>query len=343
MHKKAGLTAGALCLLLSACSFAGERVLSVYTWEAYFSPRAVQEFEKRFECKVEFDYYESNETMIESLKAGGGYDIMTPSGYGSHYLQTHGKLLPLDHALLPNMKNIQEGTPSLAHDREMGYSVPYTATITGVAYNTDMVPPDALGSWDIFADSRLAKKMTMMNDTRETIGAALKFLGYSVNSSVSREVQEAGRVVREWKENLAMFSVDEAREGLISGKYAAIQAYNGDFVHIQKDNPQLDFFVPREGSAISSDQLVIGSDTQQPGLAHAFINFFLDAEIAAMNMQDTGYFMPNAPALELLDDDFRKNPAFDIAPEILEKSEVIHTLDESRELYDQVWEEVLIG
>lgn len=340
MLRKAGLLFVALGLLCAARAVAGESVLSVYTWEDYFSPRAVAEFEKRFGCKVELDYYESNETMIESLKSGGGYDVMTPSGYGSYYLHAHGKLLLLDHSLLPNIKNIQKGSSTLTHDKDMRYSVPYTATITGVAYNTDMVPADAVGSWAIFGDARLSKKMTMLNDTREVLGAALKYLGFSINSTVPEQVREAGEVVRGWKNNLAMFSVDEAREGLASGRFAAIQTYNGDFAQIQNDHPELAFFVPREGSAVNSDQFVIGHDTENSELAHAFINFFLEPAIAAMNMEDVRYFMPNAPALELLGD---KNPAFDIPLEIQEKSEVVHTLDDARELYDQVWEEVLIG
>lgn len=334
-----------LCLALGLCAQtrAEEQVLSVYTWEGYFSPRAVALFEMEFNCTVEFYHYDSNDTMVQTLGEGGGYDIITPSGMDSMSLKERNLLLELDHSLLPNLKNIRALPGANAHDREMKFSIPYTATVTGVAYNRTMVPKELVGSWNIFGDSRLEGKVAMLNDMREPFGAALRHLGYSVNTVDPDEIRDATRQLIKWKENIAVFSVDDAREGLRRGKYAAIQTYSGEFTLAANFNSDLDFFVPAEGSMLNSDQLVIGADTENPGLAHAFINFFLRPDIAAINMEDVYYFMPNGPALDIVREKFRNSAAFFIPREVMDRCQVIENLGRDSRLYDKAWEQVLFN
>lgn len=322
-----------------------EAVLAVYTWEGYFDSELVRQFEEKNNCTVDFTYYDSNETMFEViLEEGSGYDIITPPGNATQALFAAGQILKLDHDLIPNLVNIDSASPALAQDRTMEFSVPYTATVTGIAYSRAAVPAAAAASWNLFADARFAKRMAMLNDQRETLGAALKHLGYSLNTKKPAEIAEAGKLLAAWKKNLALFSVDEAKRELFEGKLVAMQAYNGDIVPEMAENPDLAFTVPAEGSMLNSDQFVIGSDTKVSALAHAFINHFLDAEVAARNMESIGYFMPNAAAVKLLPDALRDNPAFHVGSEYAANCEVVLTLDkEVRELYDEAWGRVLIG
>ncbi len=339
-----------LCSLLlplfAAPAGEAKRVLNIYTWEDYFDPEAVRLFEEKHDCRVEFDYYDSNETMFESLHGNDGYDLITPPPNVAVQLNDDGWLLPLDHALLPNRKYLDRSSPSMSHDPDMKFSVPYTFTVTGVGYNKQMVPPDALGSWAIFADKRFHKRMAMLNDMRETIGAGLKFLGHSLNSVAPAEVAAAGKVVEGWKGNLTMFDVDHAREGLRSGTLAAIQAYNGDIAMISsgRDDDDIAFFVPKEGSALNADVFVIPSDTTDADLAYAFINHFLDPEMAAKNMESIHYYMPNPEALSRLGAELREHGAFNIPRDIIDKCEVVRNLDSAkRTLYDQAWSKVLLA
>ena len=332
-----------LALFARVDASAGDRILSVFTWENYFSPRAVALFEMEFTCQVEFYNYDSNDTMVQRLSEGGGYDIITPAGENSLQLYEQGMLLKLDHSLLPNLKNIAEQSTSRKHDKDMEFSVPYTVTVTGVAYNKTMVPQELVGSWKIFGDPRLAGKLTMLNDMRETLGAALCFLGLSVNTTNPTEIRDATRLLAKWKENLAMFSVDEAREGLRRGKFAAIQTYNGEFTLAANFNKDLDFYVPAEGTMLNSDQFVIGADTEHPDLAHAFIDFFLRPDIAAINMENIYYYMPNSPALEKVAERLKTNPAFTVPREVMEKCQVIEGVGDKRGLYDKAWEQVLFN
>lgn len=321
----------------------GEKTLSVYTWEEYISPRAVALFEEEFDCTVEFDYYDSDDTMLQSLAEGGGYDVITPSGVDSVTLWERKKLLPLDHSLLPGLRHLVDDD-SRINDREMRFSVPYASTVSGVVYNREMVPPDLVGSWGLFSDSRIQGKVAMLNDMREPLGAALRFLGHSVNTTTPRELEEAAEQLIDWKRNIATFSTDIARDRLLAGELAAIHTYNGDFTFAAREDDKYAFFLPKEGGVFSTDKFVIGADTRQPALAHAFIEFFLRPDIAAINMEDICYYMPNRPALALVEETFKNDPVFFLPRDAGDKYEVLRPLDAAVfPLYDAAWEKVLFA
>ncbi len=168
----------------------------IYTWSDYFDSEVLRDFEKQAGCRIEVDYFDSNEAMYAKLKAGGGgYDIITPSSYMSAIMRRQDMLLPLDHGKLPNLKHIDRNFTRHTEDAEMAYGVPYTRTVTGVGYNARRVKEEDLGSWDIFSRAAYAQRMTMLNDMRESIGAALKYLGHSINTADEGELAAAGDVI----------------------------------------------------------------------------------------------------------------------------------------------------
>ena len=331
-----------LALLSSASALGGERVLSVYTWEEYFSPRAIALFEEEFDCAVEFSYYDSDDTMLQSLREGGGYDVITPSGVDCVGLWEEGRLLPLDHALLPGLKNLLDDN-SRVNDRELRFSVPYSSTVSGVVYHRDRLPPDLAGSWALFSDDRLRGRVAMLNDMREPLGAALRFLGYSINTTNPDEIGKAGDLLLDWKRNIALFSTEDARDRLIAGELAAIHSYNGDFSFAAREDEGFAFFVPKEGSVFSTDKFAIGADTREPALAHAFIDFFLRPDIAELNMEDICYYMPNRPALEAVEEHFRSDPVFFLPRDAEDRYEVLRPVGDAFRLYDEAWERVLFS
>lgn len=326
------------------CAHAADgKTLYVLTWEKYFDENAVKIFEAAHGCSVEFDYYDSNELIFRTLESGGGYDVITPSPNVAARLRRAGLVRDLDHSLLPNLKHLGEKVREEVQDAEMRYSVPYTLTFIGVGYNRDSVPPEALGGWDIFANADLRGKMAMLNDTREVVGAALKHLGFSVNSTNPEEVEAAGRVLSEWRKNLYSFDVNQALEELNSGSLAAIQAYSGDIARISEGNPNIGFYIPAEGSSVNLDEFVIGTDSEQPELAHAFINHFLNPVVAAMNMNSIHYHMPNPEALEMTSGEFRSNPALNLPEEATGRCEAILDIGDAIEVYDTVFLRAILG
>ena len=330
----------ALLLALSAAAVGGEgkATLFLYTWSDYFDPDVLDRFEEEFDCHVAIDYFDSNEAMYAKLKAGAaGHDVVTPSSYMSAVMHQQGMLRVLDHSLLPNLRHIDDSFVDLAEDKEMVYSVPYTRSVSGVGYNRAQLG-ELEPTWDVFSRADLSKRMTMLNDMRETIGAALQFLGYSLNTRNSAELEEAGRVLRGWKKNLAKFEVDEAKIGLGSGEFLVIHGYNGDIALIMEENEDIDFFVPAEGASTTYDDFAILSDAKNVDLAYAFINFFLDPDNAADNMEGIRYYMPNREGVEKVSEELRENPAFNTGS--MEKCEVIRDLGEDNAKYVRIWDQV---
>jgi spermidine/putrescine transport system substrate-binding protein len=314
--------------------------LHVYTWADYVKPELVARFEQENNCRVVIDTFDSNEAMYAKLKAGAtGYDLITPSSYMVSIMATQGMLRDLDRARLPNIANIDPEYLVLALDPEMKFSVPYMLTNTGIAYLKSKLP-SADPSWALFETKDLAGRATMLNDMRETVGAALKFLGYSLNTTDEKQLQEARDVVLRWKKNLAKFENEQYKSGLASGEFHLVHGYSGDILQVMPENADIAFVAPKEGTSVSCDDFVIPQDAANVELAHAYINFMHDPQVAAENTEFIQYLCPNKAAYDLLSAEFKSNPAVFMDPAIRAKSEVIRDLGADNAKYTKIWDEI---
>jgi len=339
----AGLIAAGL--LAAACGGGTESrpVLHVYTWADYVKPELVARFETENACKVVIDTFDSNEAMYAKLKAGAtGYDLITPTSYMVSLMRNQGMLQDLDRSRLPNLSHVDPEYLVIALDRRMEYSVPYMLTNTGMAYLKSKVEKFE-PSWGMFDRADLKGRMVMLNDMRETIGAALKFLGYSLNSTSEKELEEAKAVVLRWKANLAKFENEQYKTGIASGEFFLVHGYSGDILQVQTENSDIAFAMPREGGAISCDDLVIARSAKETALAHAFINFLHDPKVAAENTEFIQYLCPNKDAYPLLSEGLRSNTGIFLAPELQAKCEVLADLGAANALYVKVWDEIKAG
>jgi spermidine/putrescine transport system substrate-binding protein len=337
MKKGMALALVAALLAPAACGKA-RTVLSVYTWSDYIKPELVRRFEREHACRVVIDTFESNEAMYAKLKAGAsGYDLLTPSSYMVSLMQVQGLLRRLDKGLLPNLVHVDPDYLKMAIDGAMDHSVPYMITNTGIAYLEGRVK-DVVPSWRMFGRTDLRGRMTMFNDMRETIGAALKCLGHSINSTSEADLAEAEALLLEWKKNLAKFDNEQYKIGLASGEFLLVHAWSGDIFQVRKENPDVRFFVPEEGTIISCDDLVVPADARQAALAHAFINFLQDPAVAAENTAFIYYLCPNKDSYPLLPAEIRDNPGIFMAPGIRAKSEMIADIGPANALYIKVWD-----
>jgi spermidine/putrescine transport system substrate-binding protein len=315
-------------------------VLHVYTWADYVKPELVQRFEAEQRCRVVIDTFDSNEAMFAKMKAGAtGYDLVTPSSYMVSVLHSQGLLQPLDASLIPNRKNVDPEYLKIALDPTMDHSVPYLLTNSGVAYLASKVK-DPVPSWKMFDRADLKGRMTMLNDMRETIGAALKSLGYSLNTTDEKQLEEARAVVVRWKKNLAKFENEQYQSGLASGEFLLVHGYSGDILKAQQENADVTFVIPQEGTSMAADDLVIPKAAIEVRLAHAFINFLHDPDVAAENTNFISYLCPNVPAYQKLSPKIRDNPAIIMDPAIRAKSEVIRDLGVDNAKYVKVWDEI---
>ena len=330
------------CGILAGCGPAKEE-LHIYTWSDYIAPEVIERFEKANNCKVIVDTFDSNEAMYAKLQAGStGYDIIMPTSYQIPLMVKNKMVQKLDHAKLPNFKkNFDKGYVSATIDASFEYGVPYAVTYTGLAYRKDKVGDAPVDSWKVFDTAALKGRMSLLSDMRETIGGALKFLGYSLNSTSAEEINKAVDVVIRWKKNIAKFDNEQYKTAVASGEWFVGHGYSSDVIQTMLDNENVGFSLPKEGFTVACDEMVIASDSKKVELAHKFIDFCYDPEIAAVNMTEVCAPMPVKPAFPKLEESLRKLLVLDAAT--LKKGEVIRDFSDQPEihkLYVAAWDKI---
>lgn len=332
----------ATSFFLSGCTDS-RPVLHVYNWSDYMDPDVIKAFEKKYGCRVVVDTFDSNEAMFSKIRAGGGtgYDLIFPTGYMAKIMNEQGMIEPLNHALIPNLKYVDKiYLAEKATDGAMRYSVPYMIGSTGIAYRTDRVK-EAPTSWAVFGDATYAGRMTMLNDMREAIGAALISLGFSPNTIDDEELAKARDQLIAWKRNLAKFDAEQYKNGVASGEFFIVQGYSGDVLQVMEEVDTVDYVLPEEGFLIATDVMVIPMGAANPDLAYKFINFLHDPAVAAQNMEWVMFLCPNEGAYALVPEEIRNNEAIFIPAELLEHAHIIEDLGENNRKYSQVWDAVL--
>lgn len=326
---------------------AGGRILRVFMWSDYIDPQVVKDFEKARGVKVVIDTYESNEAMLAKLQGGGStYDIANPSNYFIQAMLRASLLQPLQTRLIPNFKNVAPGFLSPAYDPGNLYTVPYQYAATGLAYNAARYVPK-VESWSLIFGQSDTVKFVLLDDPREVIGAALKYLGYSVNSTSVPQLRAARDLLRTVVAKRGFLGFDGGpgtRNRLLAGDIDLGQIYVGDLLQGAAEDKQLKVFLPREGTTISTDTLVLLKDAPNPALARAFIDTVLAPKVSAAISNYTSYGNPNAAARPYLDPLLRDNRAFNPPQADLQsgKVEFIEELPSGKppRLYDRIWSEL---
>lgn len=316
------------------------RTLNVYTWADYLNPDLATRFEQEQSCKLVIDTFDSNEAMYAKLKAGAtGYDVLVPSSYMVKTLRRENMLQPLDHSLLTNLSQVDAEYLKSALDPGMEVSVPYMMAPTCLGWLGSKVA-DAKPSYAMFGRADLKGRITLLDDMREVLGAALKSLGHPLNSTDPAQLAAAADVAIGWKANIAKFENEQYKTGLASGEFLLVQGYAGDLLQVTEENEDIVVAIPEEGAAFSCDDLCIPASTANTALAHAFINFLTDPEVAAENMEWIAYRAPNQGAYAHLDEEFRATAALFPSPEVFAKCEPIDDLGDQLPLWTKEWDRV---
>jgi len=278
----------------------GSTTLKLYTWGEYLGENVIANFEEEFGVRVIIEYFDSNEMMYTKLLAGDSYDILVPSDYMIERLIAADMLAELDHELLPDLNNLAEQVQNLEYDPENTYSVPYFWGSVGIVYNHENVDPELIeeeGFW-IFRNTDYSGRIYYYDSERDAFMAALKALGYSMNTDNEDEIMQAYEWLSAMNAEMApIYVTDEVIDGMISGYKDIAIVYSGDATVILDENEDMSFFMPSEGTNIWSDAMVIPANAENPLLAHEFINYMLSYEAAYDNSITVGYTSNNAEVL----------------------------------------------
>ncbi|MGZ9848720.1 ABC transporter substrate-binding protein [Macrococcus psychrotolerans] len=302
-------------------------VLYVYNWGEYIDPDLLKKFEKEKGIRVVLETFDSNEAMLAKIKNGGtSYDIAVPSEYAIQKMKNEKLLLPIDHDKIPNLKNINKDFMDLPFDKKNEYSIPYFWGTVGILYNPDTTKDIDFSSWDSLWDKRLKDDVLIVDGAREALGLALNSMGESLNETDPDKLLKAEQKLEKLAPNVKGVVADEINTMMVQKEADVAVVWSGMGADIMTENENLDFVVPKEGSNLWFDNIVIPKTAQNIEGAHEFINFLLDAQNAKKNTEWVGYATPNNAALRLLDKETREDERFYPNKAVQEKLEVYEDL-----------------
>jgi spermidine/putrescine transport system permease protein len=318
--------------------------LVVYNWGEYIDPEVLTIFEEETGINVVYEEFETNEILYPKVSSGAiAYDVVCPSDYMIQRMIENDLLTEINFDNIPNIKNIgkQYMEQSRQFDPENKYSVPYCWGTVGILYNKTMVD-EPVNSWSILWDPKYKDNILMQDSVRDAFGATLKYLGYSLNSTDLDELTEAKNLLIEQKPLVQAYVIDQVRDKMIGNEAALGVIYSGEAIYTQKENPNLEYVIPKEGSNIWIDSWVIPKNAEHKENAEKFINFLCRPDIALMNFEYITYSTPNEAARGLIEDESIRNS--EIAFPDLSKYDNLETFQylgtEADQVYGDLWNKV---
>lgn len=352
MKKRILSIAAVLCItcvtFLSGCGGTADGKngqVIVYNWGEYIDPDTITMFEKETGIKVVYDEFETNEIMYPKVETGASLcDVVCPSDYMIQKMIDNDLLAELDFEKLPNAKeNIgaQYWENSKQFDTENKYSVPYCWGTVGILYNKTMVD-EPVTSWSILWNEKYADNILMQDSVRDAFMVALKLNGCSMNSTNEAELEAAMQSLIDQKPLVQAYVIDEVRDKMIGGEAALGVIYSGEAIYTQRENPDLEYVIPEEGTNIWIDSWVMPKNAPNMENAHAFIDFMCRPDIALKNFEYITYSTPNEAAKALIEDDDIRNSS--IAFPDLSQYDNLETFsylgEEGDGLYNELWKKV---
>ena len=341
------LLAAFLAFVCTGCgsSAGGENgEVIVYNWGEYIDPDTITMFEEETGIKVVYDEYETNEIMYPKIEAGAtAYDVLCPSDYMIQKLIENDLLQEINFDNIPNAQNIgqQYYEQSQEFDPENKYSIPYCFGTVGILYNKTMVD-DTVDSWSILWDEKYADNILMQDSVRDAFMVALKLKGYSMNTLDETELEEAKQLLIDQKPLVQAYVIDQVRDKMIGDEAAIGVIYSGEAIYTQRENENLEYVIPKEGTNVWIDSWVIPKNAPNKENAEKFIDFMCRADIALMNFEYITYSTPNDAARELIEDEEIKNS--EIAFPDLSQYDDLETFQylgsDGDALYNELWKEV---
>lgn len=343
-----GLCTCMTAALLSGCGSANKYPngkVYVYNWGEYIDPETLDMFEKETGIQVIYDEFDTNETMYPKVEAGASnYDVVCPSDYMIQKMIDNDLLQELNWDNIPNAKaNIgaQYYEQSEAFDPGNRYAVPYCWGTVGILYNKTMVD-EPVTSWSILWDEKYADSILMQDSVRDLFMVGLKSLGYSMNSTDEKELNEAKDLLIQQKPLVQAYVIDQVRDKMIGNEAALGVIYSGEAIFTQRENPDLEYVIPKEGTNVWIDSWVIPKNAENVENAEKFIDFMCRGDIALLNFNYITYSTPNTAAQALIEDDDIRNSQ--IAFPDLSQYDGLETFsylgDDADALYNDLWKEI---
>lgn len=344
MKKTFKLLSLSICILLMGAFFVGcskdsSEQISFLNYGENIDKETIKEFEKKYGIKVNVETFDDMETMYQKISKGGvKYDVILVSDALMPRMIKKGLIQELNKDNIPNISQMDKDYLNLQIDPGNKYSVPYMFGTVGLIYNKDVVK-EKVDSWDILWDEKYKDKVFMFDTYRDTMGAALKKLGYSLNSKNPKEIEEAKELLIKQRETVnPIYGVDNGTTMIPTGESDINMIWSGEGLNLQDENPNLVYVVPKEGANFWIDSLCIPKNAENVEGAEKFINFVSDKESALRIADEIGYTTPNKEARLAQPDNVKNNPNAYMPKEIMDRCEIYEDFPmDVKKIYDNAW------
>jgi len=316
--------------------------LTVLNYGKYIDPKVIKMFEKETGITVEYEEYESPEEMYAKYKAGSiDYDLACTSDYMVQKLINEKEVLPIDYSNVPLVSNLNTDILKYAQSYDKGnkYSIPYFYGTVGILYNKTKVNTADVNSWNILFDKKYSGKIIMENSVRDTFVVPLKKLGFSINTTSKKQLNQALDILVKQKPLVYAYLVDETGDEMAAGNASLALCYSGEAGYAESLSKDLAFSVPKEGSDMWIDAWFMPKTCIHKANAEKFMNFLCREDIAALNFDYVYYATPNTAVYNSLDEKTRNNTTIFPSKEVLDNCEIFHSINEDMtNYYTELWE-----
>ncbi len=344
------VVAAAGALVMTGCGGTGKQgkedsgeTLTVFNYGEYMDPEMIKLFEEETGIKVKYEEAVTPEEMYSKFSSGViDYDLLCSTDYMISKLIEEDLVAPIDFSGFEYAENIGADYWEFAadFDPENQYVLPYFWGTIGILYDTTKVKetPD---SWEVLFDGSYANQIIMQDSMRDSFMVALKYLGYSINTTDEKEIREAYELLLNQKADVMSYLVDEARDEVVAGNAAMAVVYSGEAYLGHEYNPDLAYVVPKEGTNIWMDGWVMTKDCKNKDAAQKFLDFLCREDVAAANFEYIYYSTPNQAVIDGLDEALKNDPSIVPDTSRLKNSEVcVESGKETMELYNKLWKEI---
>ena len=318
-----------------------DKKLNFYNWDTYIGETTLADFKGASDIDVNMSLFATNDELFAKLRAGNpGFDVIVPSNDFVERMVESNMIVPLDHSLIPNIKNIDSSFIDVPYDPGRKYSMPYTWLVLGIGYRKSKVKvvPD---SWKVlFESNEYAGKIGLLSEAGDLFRLYGKYIGKSVNSLTPADIAKIEKMMIKQKQFVKVFHEDNGQDLLVKGEVDLVLEYNGDIAQKMVEDDDIDFVLPKEGSQLNSDTLCIPVGAPHPKNAHAFINYLLDAEVGKGITSTILYPTPNAAAKALMPDSYKNNPVVFPPAAQLAKCEYARFRPDVQPLYEEAFTRV---
>lgn len=325
----------------TGCIRSGLPHLNVYNWGSYVASSTIPNFEREFRCRIRYATYSSAEEMLAKVISGNsGWDVVFPSNSFVEPMRELSLLLPLDHARLPNLRNLDPAYRKPEWDPNLEFSVPYMHGATGILYAKSARPTPL--SWSALWTNDYHGRMTMLDDPAEVFGACLKRERYSINSIDPQPLRSARDLAEKQKPLLRAYLNEEVRDQVVAGDVLVAQMWSQPAQVAMEGAPNLlGFAYPLEGFALYADTCAILRESEHATLAHEFLNYLLRPRVAASIAVAIRGATVNAAARAILPLALRDNPSLYPSQAVLARGEWFRPLPQAaQKLRDRYWTEI---